>query len=70
MNSIQSFESFESGAFQFFAMVRMSDVDQRFGSLLIVLAEQIGDAVLGDDVMNMSSCRCHTGTGFQLVRKK
>ena len=47
-------------------MVRMSDGNQRFRTLLIVLAEEIHHAVFGHDVMNVGSRRRHTRSFFEL----
>ena len=66
---IESFETFESIAFQCFTMIGMGDIDQGSRSLLTVFPEEIGHAVLGHHIVNMSSSGRHTGPWFQLDEK-
>ena len=65
---VETFKSFVSGAFECLAMVRMSDGNQRFRTLLIVLAEEIHHTVFGHDVMHVRSRGCHTRSFFELDR--
>ena len=47
------------------ANVGMGDANQRLGALAQAEAEQIHDAVFGDDPVNMSTRGHHTSAGFQ-----
>lgn len=52
-------QAFESGLLKRFAIHRVRNLDQRVGTLPHVLAPQLCDAMLRDDVMDVRTGRDH-----------
>ena len=53
------------GLHEFLAELRMGDIDQGQHALADGLAMQVGDAVLGNNVMHVAACRDNAGAFAQ-----
>jgi hypothetical protein len=62
LSAWHDFEALEGGLLQRLSVIRMSDIDESVCPLAERLPEEIGDPVLCHDVVDVRSCRDHSGT--------
>ena len=56
-------EAFECFAFEFFSMVRVRDLDQRFRPLSHILSIQVSDTIFGNNIVGVCP-RCYNASSL------